>query len=250
MNLSKESFISPNFIVAEIAKKSGDPGFEYDSKGEYLTIVQEALTELSFDTYFLEVHKTFKLEENCHKLVLPSGFFNISKVYGHNSDECVVSNSENIWFKTNYRNGFSRNTGQNNEDPFHFNRHAIEKDPHHLYYCGIANGVIHLSKSCSKFNYVTVFANGLLADIGEAPVVPSFFRQAVIDYGVVNMLSIRIANAKENDMISKWQFVLNLHKERLDKEYDGSWAKAEYRVKNMDRKAREDYRVYFERLDY
>lgn len=250
MNLSEESFISPNFIVSEIAKKSGDSSFEFDTKGEYLTIVQEALTELSFDTYFLEVHKTFELEEGCSKLTLPSGFFNVKKIYGHNSEECIISNSENIWFKTNYRNGMSRNTGRGSEDPFFLNRGGVNKDPHHLYYCGMANGVIHLSPSCSKFNHITVFANGLVADIGDSPVVPSFFRQAVIDYGVVNIITARIAGAKENDMISKWQFTYNHHKERLDKEYDGSWAKAEYRVKNMDRKAREDYKVYFERLNY
>lgn len=250
MNLSEESFIAPNFIVAEIAKKSGDPGFEYDARGEYLTVVQEALTELSLDTFYLEVHKTYELEEGCLKLTLPSGFFNIKKIYGHNSEECVVNNSENIWFKTNYRNGMSKDTGHASEDPFYFQRHGIDKPARSLYYCGMANGVIHLSPSCSKFKYITVFANGLLADIGDAPVVPVFFRQAIVDYGVVNMITARVAGAKENDMVAKWQFAYNHHNARLEKPYDGSWDRAKYRVKNMDQKVREDYRVYFERLNY
>ena len=122
MNLSEESFITPNFIISEIAKKSGDPGFEWDSEGEYLTIVQEALTELSMDTFFLEVSKTFELKDGCLQLTLPSGFFNVRKVYGHSSQECVVEDSQNIYFKTNYRNGFSRNTGKNNRDPFFIQR--------------------------------------------------------------------------------------------------------------------------------
>jgi len=64
------------------------------------------------------------------------------------------------------------------------------------------------------------------------------------------MLVSRIAGAKENDMVQKWQFAYSHHNNRLEKPYDGSWDNALYRVKNMDAKTRQDYRVYFERLNY
>ena len=248
MTLSEESFIDPNTIVGEIAKQSGDPGFEWDVYGYYLSLVQEALAELSMDTLFLELSKTYKLEDGCRELTLPEGAFNVRDVFGHNSEECIVDNSTNIWYKHNYRKGFSRDSWSNGADPFYRNRSSR---PHsQLYFCGISNGVVHLSESCMKFKYVTVFYNGVLANLGEAPVVPIFFKKAIVNYGVVNCLVARIAQHSANEKVNGWQFAYAHHKKEMDGFYDGSWEKARIRVKKMDKKQRKDFREYFARLRY
>lgn len=249
MNLSEESFLSPNLIVSEIAKRSGDAGFDYEPEAYYLSLVQEALQELSFDTLFLEREKTYKLEDGCLKLTLPSGAFNVLDIIGHGGDECNRTNSTPIWYKRNYRNGQSRDNWGNRNDIFH-KRRGLQNPPGDIYFCGIANGVVHLSPSCGIFPMVTVRFNGLLADVGDKPLVPSFFKMAVLDYCIVEALSIRIAETNDDKMVSKWQFILGRHEMRKEKPYTGSWENARYRVKRMDSKTQEDYKEYFARLDY
>lgn len=250
MNSSSLSFLSHNLIMSDIAKKSGDPGFEYDSEGYYMSLMQEALQELSFDTFFLEKEKIYDLEDGCLNFKLPSGFFNIRNIFGFNGETCSPKNSKPIYWKRDYKNKIARDSWGNQGDPYYKQR-GNDNPPGYLYFCGISNGELFLSESCKVFEKVVVRANGLITDIGETPVIPMFFRQAVTDYCIVEALSTRIAgNTHLTKEISFWQAIMNRHETRLNKPYDGSWDKAMHRVKIMDKKTRDDIKIYLGRLDY
>lgn len=250
MNSSDLSFSSLNMILSDIATKSGDREFKYESEGYYTGLIQEALQELSFDTFFLEKEKVYELSDGCLILKMPIGYFNVKEIFGYTGSDCNPQNAKNIWWKDNYKNKLARDNYQNNGDPFFKNR-GQSSPPGNLYFCGIVNGEIHLSESCKSFSKVVVRANGLITDVGETPIIPMFFRQAVTDYCVVEALSTRIAgNTHMTKEVAYWQSIMNRHDERLTRDYDGSWWKARNRVKIMDKKSKEDLKEYFSRLDY
>tara|TARA_R110000782_G_scaffold226792_1_gene313582 strand:- start:259 stop:1008 length:750 start_codon:yes stop_codon:yes gene_type:complete len=249
MNSSELSFHSHNLILADVANKSGDKEFKYDSPGHYMGLIQEALQELSFDTFFLEKEKVFDITEGCLKLTLPSGFFNIKQIFGYSGEDCNPQGKVNIYWKNNYKNKMARDSWANTGDPFHKNRGS--NPPGNLFFCGIYNGIVELSENCSSLSKVVVRASGLITDVGETPVIPMFFRQAVTDYCVTEALSTRIANnVHMNKEVPFWQAIMNRHEARLRKPFTGSWDRAQERVKIMDSKTREDLVEYFSRLDY
>lgn len=247
MNQSSESYLSPDLIISEVAETTGDPEYKFTMPGTYMSMVQKALQELSFDTFFLQKDKVYEIKD-CLKFTLPSGFFNILNVFVFNGDDCNPTNSRPVWFKRDYSNKISRNTYNNQNDPF-FGYHG-SNPPGNVFFCGIRNGVIELSPNCKTYQKLLVRANGLICDIGEVPMIPMFFREAVIDYCVSKILAIRIANpnAPEN-MINRWQYLLGLHKSNLEKPFDGSWDKAMHRVRKMDKKEKQDLLEYLSKLD-
>ena len=269
--MNSSSFISHSLIVSEIAKKSGDKEFRFDSEGYYMSLVQEALQELSFDTFFLESEKIFEIKD-CLKFDLPSGFFNIRQIYLFSGPECDPTTATKVWWKRNFKNGISSDNWGNSGDPFYKNRSGSNvpgnsgftgnsnftnnpdvagrsNPPGNLFFCGISNGVIELSKNCKVFEKLSIRANGLITDIGDVPIIPIFFRQAVVDYGIVEALSIRMAENPSDAAINVWQNILNRYNRRLTLQYEGSWEKARFRAKNIDSKIREDLHEYFAKLD-
>jgi len=260
--MNTSDFKSHNFIQSEVATKSGDRGFNHDSPGFYTSLIQEALEELSFDTFFLEVDKVYDLKElgGCLELKLPVGFFNVRKIFGANGNDCSYSSSRNIYWKNNYKKGIAKDNW-NNDDPFIPNRGGNPRGsnvsypgrsgtpPSNLFYCGISNGMIYLSPNCSSFDKIVVRANGLITDHGDDPIIPIFFRQAVVDYCVVEALSTRIANNPGAVETATWSGIMNRHEVRLNKDYTGSWEKARTRAKRMDKKSKEDLREYMNKFN-
>lgn len=247
MNHSSESYISHNLIIADASMKSGDPEFKHNPRGFYVSLVQEALQELSFDTFFLVKSKTFDIEDGCLKFTMPEGLFNPRETYVHNGTDCNPIGRRNVYWKRNYFNKLSKNNGTNDGDPFMPKGGGISVN---TFYCGIRNGVIELSPNCKGFKKFTLVANGLLCNVGDTPTIPMFFRQAVTDYVVVEALSTRIANANDDPKkLQAWQIIMNRFEQKLKTPYTGSWETAQYRVKTMDKKSREDMNEYHSRLD-
>ena len=52
MNISKENMISPLEILSDVLKLADDESFKDNSKGYYMSLIQQALQELAFDTFF------------------------------------------------------------------------------------------------------------------------------------------------------------------------------------------------------
>jgi len=55
--MNTASLVPIDIIISDVAKKSGDPDFDFDSEGHYLAIIQSAMQELSIDTLYHETYK-------------------------------------------------------------------------------------------------------------------------------------------------------------------------------------------------
>lgn len=268
MNFTRQSFVTSNEILADVLKIVGDSDFRTNSKGYYISQIQQALEELSFDTYFDERNESFDVPENL-RLELPEGSFNLKQVYLFRGDDCNFgSKSQIVYHKRNFINDA---TGSNyvardkykNDDLFYKSRNQGHRNDHgdrssgndrgginNLYFYGIQQGVVMLSGSCRNFEKIMLVYNGMGAAIGDIPVIPNFFRQAVKDYVAMAALGAKIAENVGRPEFNQWQSIQNGIERSLNKPYDGSWAKAEHRAKNLDSKHREDLKEYLSSMDY
>ena len=57
MDLSPHNFVSVNEILADVLKIVKDSSFKLNSKGWYTSQIQQALEELSFNTFFNDVNQ-------------------------------------------------------------------------------------------------------------------------------------------------------------------------------------------------
>lgn len=258
--MNSSDFISPDVIIAEIANKSGDKAFEYASPNEYGISVQEALSELAFDSFFFKDEKIFIIDPSCLTLELPEGAFNIREIFGYSGDDCAPTGKVNIWSKSEYKNGLSKNDWTNKGDPFIKNEGTVVRAPNsrverasggppsNLYFAGFSNGKIYLSPNCANLQKVVVRFNSSGAKIGDKPTIPTFFKTAIIDYCVSQVLTTRMANNPVNPALNSWVMIMNIYNTRLNKDYTGSWDKAKTRAKNLDKKYRQDLKEYFAKM--
>ena len=63
MNFSPSSFITVNELLADVLKSVKDSDFKANSKGWYTSQAQQALEELSFDTYFDEKNTVLDIKK-------------------------------------------------------------------------------------------------------------------------------------------------------------------------------------------
>lgn len=268
MNISKHNMISPNEILSDVLKLADDESFKDNSEGYYISLIQQSLQELAFDTFFDERTCFFDTPENL-QLEMPLGAFNIRGIYLYNGSECVFSNAQNVYWKRNFftkGNGFlAKDQGNNNNDIFYQNRRLpsriVGTDPslrragdinssiNRVYYYNVQNGLIMFSSNIRTFAKVAIVFNGTGGDIGEAVFIPQFFREAVKSWVLGNVYMTKMAKSQGPDL-NKWQTLWSINDAKLNAPYTGIWEKAELRIKSMDSKAREDMKEYVSKLDY
>jgi len=274
MDLSPENFVTVNQILADVLKVVKDSSFKLNSRGWYISQIQQALEELSFDTFFDERNMAFDVPEDL-RLDMPKGAFNLRDIFLFNGDVCTISNSVNVWSKSGMINGKSgngfvaRDTGVEKNDPFYRRDDVLRannqsadaqlafNDPQNqsrgtngLYFASIQNGTIMFSQSCRKFQKVMVVYNGIMTDIGEAPIVPQFFRQAVKDFVLVPALETKATDKVGTNEYGHWMGLMNKYQNSKDHPYDGTWIKAERRATVLNTKNRLDMKEYMSRLNY
>ncbi len=260
MNSSKENYVSVNEILADVLVSVDDEAFKDHSKGFYVSQVQQALQELSFDTYFDERTEDFDVPSNL-RLEMPKGAFNIKQIYLFNGTKCNIAKSQIVYHKRNYFTGgvgYVAKDKWNNRDPFYDsrsfhgrNRRAVgdsDSAINDLYFYNIQNGMMMFSSSISRFEKIMVVYNGISTDIGEVPIIPTFFREAVKSWVLDVAYKIKMARAVAD--LGKWQALWSMNNNLLRKPFTGYWDLALYRAKNIDSKEREDINVYIGRLDY
>jgi len=264
MNQSRHSFVTSNEILSDVVRIVQDQDYRINSKGYYNSLIQQAIEELAFDTYFDERSEIFDIPEN-GRIELPRGAFNIKQMYAFDGDRCDVGKTENIYFKRNFIRGgssgfFSRNKGNNSGDPFYPSDTFVNRGSSDgpigarngvngsLYY-GIQDGIVMLSDAVLRRQKVMIVYNGVGGDIGEVPFIPTFLRQAVKDWVSSRGLDVRISQSVGTPEFTSWQSIKAGIDFRLNQDFDGSWAKAEYRVKKLDSKHREDYKEYMSKMD-
>lgn len=251
-------YIKPEEIISMAAISVDDKEYKTLGYGFFLSLIQQAFEELAIDTFFQELRHDENVPENL-VMSLPEGCFNVKNIYIYQGSICDINNSRKVYWKRNYYthdgHGFLANDkgGSNNLDPFYASRfprnnrannetrRQNEVTSNVLFY-NIQMGNLMLSSSClGAGNKVHIHYNGTGCAIGDAPIIPVFLRTAMVDY--VTEAALRMKIASEADP-RRWQALWTMYEKRLRDPYEGSWAKAEYRVKTMNQSQRDELNEY------
>lgn len=256
------TYITSDDILAIAAPMVGDMEFKNIPRGFYYSLIQKAFEELNLDSYFQELRTDLDFPDNL-VLDLPEGCFNVKNIYVYDGDFCDIGRSRKVWWKRNYStNGkgyIANDKGNNHGDPYYAS-HGLNKNVDktlirydnsmsvnsELFY-NIQMGKLMFSSSCkSAGRKVHIHYNGTGCAIGDAPIIPVYFRTAMEDYVIEAALRFRMAN--DSGDIRKWQMLNSAYRQQLDKDgMDGSWFKAIMRVREMNSSQREELATYLGR---
>lgn len=264
MNFSSADFVTVNEILSDVLKLVKDEDYRLNSKGWYTSQVQQALEELSFDTFFSKGPPIIIPISDGLKIPIPKGTFNIRQLYITNGNACNVGHSQVVWYKRNFiagtESGYIARDKYNNRDPFYKNRRSgnsrfavgddFRNEPTNLYYYGVHDGEINLSANCRQFKNLFIVANRISTEVGDVPLVPVYLRQAVKSFVLIEAMEVKMADEIGTAAFNQWATLLNKQVNDKDNMNNGTWITAERRVKMLDSKQREDLNEYFSRLDY
>ncbi len=240
MQFSTENLLTPNQIIADITPRLNDEEYLLFTKGRYISMIQQALEELSFDSLLLELYKDYDMPVVTLRVALPEGAFNVRKVYVFNGEFGSVEGMQIVRFKKNYKTlgydkGYTANNTDGITDPF-----ISGQDGYGLYWCSpLENGYLVLSPSCANFDKVRIIYNGTLTKVGDTPCVPHIFRQAVKEW-VLEQCFGELAG-KDPRM---YRTIYNDIHTKLYRPFEGTWDKALMRAKSLDTKYMEDMHEY------
>ena len=246
MNIN--TYISPNVLISDIVLLVGDDSFTFKSKGFYIGQIQACLNELAFDTFFQEGYIDVDVPTETLCLPMPENIFNIKQMFLFNGDDCNLTSATTVYHKRNYvakKSGYTaRVTSVSNGDPFQMMGHGHDSN----YFYEVQNGLIMLSAYCQTFDKLRIYYNGVGGKIEDAPVIPLFFRQVIIDWVSLRALDMKImSNPAGNTFLYAIRDRID---KRLNDPYEGSYIKAQRRVSNIDRKEKDDLITYYGRLNY
>ena len=240
-------YVSANDVISDILPVVDDPGQKKFPHEWYIQQIQNALTELAYDTYFDE-RKESILIEGCSSLQLPSGLVNLKAVYLFNGDKCMPGIMQTVWHARNYvRDGEQQFKEQRGTQVDPIMDQAISGSTQHaLYYYNTMGDRIMLSDACRAYQKLFVVYNGLGCDFGSTPTIPHFLREAVKCWVAVVALEIR--NAQDR---GAWSAVLATQQNRLhgDSRNPGAWMRAKRRVQSSDEKEMRDLSKYLTGLN-
>ena len=266
--------VSVNLLLADILSFVNDESMREHgfNKGYYISGVQKAVEELGYDTFF-DVQTTDLLlkEENKKNLavMMPTNCFNIREMYlfkctckdGETQEDashgcCSPASSVIVHWKRLYNNagkgdGYTAkrvDRGRDQRDAF-FNVDGdvstLSVPPTNLHYGNVQNGMIMLSINARAFTHLRLVYNGSGGNIGDEPVIPRFLRTAVVDY--VTERTLRTLAARDP---GRWRLLWSDTFARLTDDRNGSWIKAERRIKMLDTWKRDSTREYTGRMNF
>lgn len=264
MDFARNDYLSMDALRATVSRMMGDKDMKLIEPGRYRSFIQEALTELSFDTYFNKKRFDFPVPQDL-RLELPAGTFSVAEVYAYNGNECNVYNAQKLWYKENYftkGNGFfAKNRGDVGViDPFYPSGGELvpsQQNPEllvrqdtniatNLLYYAVENGILMVSSSTRAYQNLHIVSHGSICPIGEVPLIPPLFRAAVEDFACETASRELIHEDRQLYMglNAKYTQRLGLN------EYSGSWPTAKKRAKNMSKGQRNDWAEYYGRWSW
>jgi len=273
MQQGANDFVSINILLADILRFCNDEDLRSGyTKGFYISSIQSALEALAYDTFFLQLVIDVPMDNHKLQVEIPNNIFNIRELYLWSGECCGPTNSVAVHYKRLFNNmnsggiGYSSRIkgGGTTSDPIypvHYNTdpiHTIDNNhpsdplyPRHyngfggssLRWANIQNGILMFSSGCGGYQNVRIVANGTAGAIGDAPIIPRYFREAIIDY--VCEQYFRVQMAKDPRIFAPMQqmYELRLNGKRGNGT-DGSWCTAENRVKTMDSWERDELIEY------
>lgn len=253
------NYIAPNEIIFMAAGMAGDKDFRVIPNGFYLRLISDAFEELNLESKMLVGRKDFPVPSDTLTIKLPEDCFNVTGVFIYSGEECRMDNSKKLWWKRNYyTNGkgyIANNKGNNAGDPFMSSSSTLGEDKSLIRYnsrdgvnralfYNVENGNLMISSSClGAGTKIHLVYNSTGCPVGDAPIIPIYFKSAIQDYVIESALRLRMAN--ETSMARTWQSMQQLYERRLDKEgFYGSWHTAIQRVRDMNDGQRSDFADY------
>lgn len=242
-------YVSPLEVISDVTSLVDDEGFKEFSEGSYMSEIQQALTELAFDTYF--DHKAVVIELLGRTVVpIPEGMFAEDALYAFSGSHCDRSPANTVFYARNYiRYGnrlFKQQKGENN-DPFTDNVASLSSVGSILFYNKL-DYEFHFSDAVAGFEKILIEYRGMGCKLGDAPIIPNELRQAVKDYVALQMATKLYGRYRTNDRLN----VLRILEERLrgGRGFNnvGSWMQAKRRVQSISSNEREHMRRYLSNL--
>ena len=249
MNISKESLITVNEILADVLTETEDEDFRLFTRGWYISQVQQALEELSFDTLLLILHRDFVFPSVTYAIDLPENTFNLKEIYVYNGALGHPSNKQPVRWKKNYyshgagKSYLANNTSDTSEDPYIIEPISSSSEGS-LLYASIENGNLTFSSGCASYSFIHLVYNGTLTPIGDTPMVPQFFRQAVKLWASLEFYR-RMRKRDKNYYSSIFTSTYN----ELYKPFTGVWHTAMKRINSMDTKVINDLKEYLSKMN-
>jgi hypothetical protein len=251
--MNANDFVSVDHVIAEVTQMVNDKEFKNGfSKGWYISRVQDAMRELSFDTFWLQVQHDFEMPEN-FQIKMPENCFNIREIYLYNGEICNPMKSQVVYWKRLFNNtsngtGYTakvKDDGSNSADLFQPNQSLRSHNmvnrvgPKYYYNVHKEHNLIMFSQECGAYPFVRIIFNSMGVPNGDLPTIPSFFERAIVDY-----VEERFYNAMKSRDARTYRSLWNDAYSKLYDNVNGSWNKAKKRVKAMDTQEKESMEEY------
>ncbi len=241
-------FVSVDEILADVLLEVNDEdlrsGFK---KGWYISKIQQAIEELAFDSFYQVITRDIDFDKKKLSFEMPKNAFNLREMYLFNGDCCGPNSSVLVHWKRLFNNrgdGIEhtakiKESGQSGFDPFFGNRFHGNRTSHtNAHYFNVYNGLVMLSANAAGFAKVRIVFNGIGGQIGDEPVIPRFFRQAVIDFVVEAFW--RFMKSREKSARLLWMDV----ERKLNDPRTGTWRTAKMRITSMDNLKKQSLQEY------
>ncbi len=250
MNISPDSFITPDQILADVLTETEDYDFREFTKGWYISQMQQCLEKLSFNTFMKTIDDDFAFPSDTNSMTLPANTFNLKAIFVYNGTIGNPTDSEIVNWKRgasrkNTNAFFANNKASHNEDPYYAFATLSDGNEAVQLWAAIDNGVITFSDQCATYEFVHLRYNGTLTAIGETPFVPQFFRQTVKLFCALEYYR-RMRKRHPRTFRVLFQDTYN----ELYAPFTGEWAQALKLSKSMDSKARKDMNEYLSKMNY
>ncbi len=248
MNISFDSLITPDQILADVLTETEDYDYREFTKGWYISQMQQCLEELSFDTFLKVIEDDFDFPVDTLAFRLPANSFNLRGIWVYNGSIGVPSDSQRVlWKRGYYTRGFDKDFIAENkhgqQGPYIWP--ISETSESQYLWASVDNGIIQFSQSAASYSYIHLRYNGTLIPIGETPLIPQFFRQAVKLWVSLEFYRrMRKRNPRTYSVLFR-----DTHKE-LHAPFTGVWDIAMVRSMSLDSKARSDFKEYLSKMNY
>lgn len=245
MAIHSTGHIRASDVVTDITQATGDEGCRVLARHFYLSQIQQAVTELGFDSGF-DIRSWEENIPSTLKLKLPDNIVNPINIYLFNGDSCDIGASARLHVKYNFKHkggdGFLANQrGIPNSigDPLIQPTLDPALNGEGLFYGNIQNGMLMFSSNCGAWQKVHVEYMGQGFDaFGDEVSIPAFARQAITDY-VIH----KTARARMRENPAYWRAVMADHQAQLS-QVGGSWQTARKRAAMMSKWERADMNAY------
>lgn len=252
MNLDYTGFFSIEDVLADVTVAVGDEEMRELNIGFYRRMVKDSLRKLNFETHFDK--RSQDLDVPASLIVpFPVGGYNLHEIFLFNTpdntletsdtvmDCCGIESMTRVFYKKNFirrgeNTGYTAEIKSNTPDPFYYS--FIDEDA--IFFYNIQNGMIMLSDSCAAYEKMRVVYEGDPADIDKSKIIPPLAREGIVAFVTERAffhLKIRDPKYRQAWMDAKADLV-------------DRWRDAEYYMKRMDTKARNDLNQYLSRLNY